>query len=152
MTKNKCFSYTRNDCVVLLLIYNTSFCLWCMFLTNDRRIGVLAAFLILLIGLFILTLGDMFQKKKDLKGEVREEEKLIRKWLNEEYKRVYAHRKKKELLAKVGFEGNNDVIVFAEEHIDIKSCPTLKLTEKVHFAFLQKFSQNLSIDETTRNP
>ncbi len=143
MTKNKCFSYTRNDCVALLLIYNTSFCLWCMFLTNDRRIGVLAAFLILLVGLFILTLGDMFQKKKDLKGEVIEEEKLIRKWINDEYKRIYAQNKKKELLAKVGFE---------EEYIDMKSCPNLKLTEKVHFAFLQKFSQNLSIDETIRNP
>ena len=152
MTKNKCFSYTRNDCVVLLLVYNTSFCLWCIFLTDDRRIGVLSAFLILLIGLFVLTLGDMMQKKQEVKGEIRTEEKLIRKWINDEYKRVYAHKKKKELLAKAGFEENNTEIVLIEDQLEIKSCPNLTSMEKVHFAFLQKFSSNSSTNETTRNP
>ncbi len=114
-----------------------------MFWTDDRRIGVAGAFLVFLTSLFFLTLSDLMQKKRDVSVEAQEEGLLLSRWIKDEYKKTYALKKKNELLAKAGcVEHHTEQSILIEEQNNLKICPHANLAEKIHFKYLEKYSNS----------
>ena len=141
LSKIKNFYYSKNDLAITLIAYNITFCLWCTFFTNDRRVSLLFAFIVLLLTLFTITLIRFLKKTNEIEVEINANDHYVRKKIEDEYKKVHMLRKRKELLMKAGCLDSEESksVFFDVDDVGADSHNKLNSARKVHFNYLDRY-------------
>jgi len=132
--KFNCFSYNINDVILLFFIYDLSFLLCITFDIGDIISSTEASILTLLIGLFIITSIDIFEKELRQEENLHEEEKELRKKIYDEYQKIHKVKRKQDLLSKI--EGFHHNLASPQGNFPNNSGST----KTVHFNYLNKFN------------
>lgn len=97
--ESKCFSFTLQDTKLLLFLYNTTcfFSYW-IFFNSDFNAAFSFAMLASLLGLFIITMNDIFQMQAKSEMERRRQEVEVKEKLKTEYQKVYRKKRREDLI------------------------------------------------------
>lgn len=136
LEKITCFSFNRKDVIVLLSFYNMAFFICCFLIKGHWGTCCLIAFLVSLIGLFMITTIEAFQKEKEEEAKIHQEEIELRKKIREEYQRIHKLKQKHELLRKIERVG---ALKKKKEKKSLVT-DTANPLHKVYFSYLNRFS------------
>lgn len=139
---SKCFSFTLKDLKILLFLYNAScfFAYW-MFFNGDSEAALSFAMLASLMGLFVITMKDVFAMMAKDEKERRMQEVELQHKLKAEYQKVYKLRKKERLVQRaITCQTENKI-----NQISNMDTPSQKNTQSqvtlktIHFSYLDAF-------------
>ncbi|GEM_PF-5112506 len=94
----KCFSFNKNDFLLLLVAYDTTYILTKSFTDFMDSICLKIALLMLFIVMFFMTIFDTKHKKQSDELESRDTEIKIKNQIGTEYRRTYFLKKIKNLV------------------------------------------------------
>ena len=133
------FSFKKRDVEALLFAYNIVYFLCYYLVTNNFKLCLLIAFVFSLVNLFICAIADTFHKVTEEELKQREEEKLARKKLRDEYQRVHKLKKKIKLLQKAGCMEEDENIISAVDEPNIPAANYNNVARAVHFNYLKRY-------------
>jgi len=147
LDKLSCFSYSKRDLVVLLMVFNTIYYFFVCLIRHDLKGCFITAVAAGLIVLLLMTLRNVFQKLCQEINRLQDENMHLRQSFRDEYQRIHRVKRKYELILK-----SNNIDVDVEEtiisYVDDPPIPSLNPdsnNSKVHINYLNRFG-------TTRKP
>lgn len=147
-----CFSYTKEDLIILLSFYNVTFFLCLFFLNGDPQYSSMMGFSGTLIVLFFLTAVDLIDKKNNEEIKIQEEQENTIRKIKEEYKRIHHLKRKEELLMKIEVlsQDMKKNIIFDLDTPPEEATKIENSHKKINFGFLNKpYSRNLPKNKQT---
>jgi len=140
--ENKCFAFTVQDTKLLLFLYNTTcFFFYWMFFNSDFNTAFTFAMLASLLGLFVITMNDIFQMQAKSEIERRREEIQVQEKLKAEYQKVYRIKRREDLIKRSAhYQAENK----KNKICNVDSPPQQNSTSQsslksIHFSYLDAF-------------
>lgn|SRR3989338_4058759 len=132
----KCFSFDKNDFLLLLVVYDTTYILAKSFTDFMDSICLKIALLMLFIVMFFMTIFDAKHKKQSDELEIRSTEIKIKNQIGTEYRKTHFLKKIKNLILRTRMlspkedfstkDPNYKVHMFYLNRTDTSGSPDLK--------------------------
>lgn len=129
LNKIKCYYFNKQDLIILLSVYNAAYLLFSTIVKDHLIACFVVAILLSLATLFVITWFDLVKKVSEEELESKNEQKLVRENLRDEYLKVHKMKKKNELLKKAGCPPDVSALSLNKHFGEIK---------EVHFDYLQE--------------
>ena len=139
LDKIKCYSFSKQDLVILLSVYNAAFLLLTSIVKGHPAVCFVTAVLLSLISLFAIVWIDLIKMTNEEVAKLEHEQELIRKKLRDEYLKIHKMRRRDELLMKAGCmqkEQSEKNIVVDHDATPFSLNKDFEKVKEVHFNYI----------------
>lgn len=153
--KLNCFSFSKRDLVILLMIFNTTYYFFVCLVRRDLMGCLITAVTVGLIVLLTMTLRDIFQKLYEEIYRLRSENIQLRQSFRDEYQRIHRVKRKHELIKSNNLDVNAEETIISSVDDPLIHFYNSDLNNgKVHINYLNRFgtdgkSQNIQGNNPT---